>query len=129
MNQRAIDGYSRGLIVALALTIPVVSHTLTERYSKSLVQYENTALETGVLDSGMGDGGVYQEGQNTLHQPYPIRHEVYEREWLRLGGILPSSLLGAWFPEGLGVLVGGSQDAPMFPSIERVDRVGGRVER
>ena len=124
MNQPRIDARSLVSVLTLCLSIAVSTHTLTERYNTSLAQYESTALETGVLDAGMGDGGAYQEGQNTLHQPYPIRHEVYEREWLRLGGILPNSLLSVWFPEGFRVLVGGSQDAPVFPSIERVDKVG-----
>ena len=123
------NAHHLALALTLALSIPVSTHTLTERYSKSLAQYESTALETGVLETGWGDEDVYLVEQNTLHQPYPIRHEVYEKEWLRLGGILPSSLLGVWFPEGLQVLVGGLQDAPGSPSIEHVDKVEGQEER
>ena len=126
MNQPSTDVRSLVSVLTLVLSISVVTHTLTERYNTSLAQYESTALETGVLDQGMGDGGAYQEGQNTLHQPYPIRHEVYEKEWLRLGGILPDSLLSVWFPEGFRVLVGGSQDAPALPDIERADKVEGQ---
>lgn len=87
MSLQATDVRSLALALTVVLSIPVVSHSLTERYNKSLAQYESTALETGVLETGWGDEGAYLVSQNTLHQPYPIKHEAYEREWLRLGGI------------------------------------------
>src|SRR3990167_6461840 len=93
MNQQVVGVRSLALTLTLVLSIPVVSRTLTERYSRTLAQYQTIALETGVLVTGWGDEDVYLVEQNTLHQAYPIKHEAYERWWLRLEGIQYRSLL------------------------------------